>query len=78
MKTFKGPRKQGGWIGLAISAAGAAYKAYSDNKDKEDDQQNKLDQDNQIFQDRAWLDQQQRKFALQDRQYKENAFLQRP
>jgi hypothetical protein len=76
MKPFSGPRHQRGFIGLAIAAAGAAYKAYESNKAQDNKDKHSTEENAQEFQDKAWLDQQQRKFQLQDRQYEENAIRQ--
>lgn len=73
MKSFKGPRHQGGWIGVAIAAAGAAYQGYKGNKAKEEDRKNADELSELGFQRQAWLDQQSRKWALEDRRYKEDA-----
>ncbi len=76
MKPFNGPRRQRGLIAIAIGAASAAYGAYEKNKQNEEAQQNTEKNNNQTFQDKAWLDQQQEKFHLMDRQYKENGIRQ--
>ena len=73
MKAFRGPKFQGGWVGAAI-AAGAAIVG-SIQKDKAD--KRALDQSKEMsaegFRRQNYLDQQSRKWQLEDRQYKENA-----
>ena len=81
MKPFKGPRHQGGWIGIAVAAVGAFASAKS--KENAEKNANKVkysdarDLANLDFQQKAWLDEQSRKWALEDKQfdlnYKENA-----
>ena len=73
MKMFRGPRFQGGWIGIAAAAAASAYDGYEKNKQNEQAKQDTQDLSEGGFERQAWLAQQQRKFALQDRQYKEDA-----
>lgn len=81
MKPFKGPRSCGGWIGIAVAAVGAYASARS--KENADENANKVkysdarDLSNLSFQQQEWLDQESRKWALEDKQfdlnYKENA-----
>jgi hypothetical protein len=73
---FTSRKRAGGFIGLAIAAAGAAYNAYESNKQQDRASEDKSASIGQGFQDNAWLAQQQRQFQLQDRQYKENALRQ--
>ena len=61
-----------GWGALATAAV-AAYSSYSDQKDKEDSRKDQKDLSQLGFQRQNWLDQQQRKWNLEDRKYKEDA-----
>lgn len=73
MKEFKGPRKQGGWVALAATAAAAIYKGYSDKKAAKSAQDANKDLSKEGFARQTWLDQQARKYQLEDRKYKEDA-----
>jgi hypothetical protein len=81
MKPFRGPRYQGGWIGIAVAAVGAYASSREQSASKKD--ANKMnyadsrDLANLSFQQNEWLNEQARKWQLQDKQfdmnYKENA-----
>jgi hypothetical protein len=73
MRNFKGPRYQGGWIAVAAAAAAAAYDSYESGKQRDEAREDSKEMSAGDFKRRAWLDQQQRKFALEDRRYKEDA-----
>lgn len=81
MKPFKGPKHQGGWIGIAVAAVGAfaSSKAQSAsnkeaNKMKYEDAR---DLSNLEFEQNKWLNEQARVWQQEDKQfglnYKENA-----
>lgn len=81
MKPFKGPKHQGGWIGIAVAAVGAYASSRSQsaankesNKMKYEDSR---DLSNLEFQQQKWLNEQARVWQQQDKQfdlnYKENA-----
>lgn len=67
------PKYQGGWIGIAAAVAGTVIKSYSDRKAAKQQQDTQKEMTEEGFQRQAWLDQQQRKYALEDRKYKEDA-----
>jgi len=81
VKPFNGPRRQGGWIGLAVAVVGAYASSRSQsaqNKDKDKmSYESQRDLSNLDFQQRQWLQEQARAWQLQDKQfdlnYKENA-----
>jgi hypothetical protein len=73
MKPFTGPKRQGGWIGMVAAAAVSAYETDKENEQRKEDREDANLDSAESFARRAWLDQQQRKFELQDRQYKEDA-----
>lgn len=81
VKHFNGPRRQGGWIGLAVAVVGAYAKSRSDSAKAEDEEkltyENKRDLSNLSFQQSRWIQEQARAWQLQDKQfdlnYKENA-----
>lgn len=73
MKHFNGPRKQGGWVALAAMAVSAAYSSYDQNKQRNRAAQDQKDLSREGFARQAWLDQQQRRYALEDRKYREDA-----
>ena len=59
--------------GVVATAAVAAYGSYEDQKQKEKDSKDNKEMSELGFQRQAWLDQQQRKWNLEDRKYKEEA-----
>lgn len=67
------PKYQGGWIGITAAIAGSVIKSYSDNKARKKAKDDQQEMSQEGFQRQAWLDQQQRKYALEDRKYKEDA-----
>lgn len=76
MKSFKGPRHQGGWIGIAAAVVGGIASSYSsqsaaDKKNKTDYQSQK-DLSNLSFQQQDWLAQQSHKWDLEAYQMKNN------
>jgi len=73
MKPFNGPRSQGGWVAALATAAAAAYNSYSARKQKDKDKKDASDLSKEGFRRQAWLDQQSRKWQLEDRKYKEDA-----
>lgn len=74
MKPFKGGRKyQGGWIDAAITAGAAILGSVKSDKDKKDAAKQSAELSAEGFRRQSYLDQQQRKWQLEDRQYKENA-----
>lgn len=72
MKHFQGPKNQGGWATIGM-IAGTVIKAYAANKAAKKAKQDTQEMTAEGFQRQAWLDQQQRKYALDDRKYKEDA-----
>jgi hypothetical protein len=81
MKQFRGPRYQGGWIGLAVAVVGAYAKSKAQsNADKKADKmkyEDSRDLSDIEFQQQRWLNEQARTWQQQDKQfdlnYKENA-----
>ena len=74
MKPFKGGRKyQGGWIGAAITAGAAILGSVKSDKDKKDAAKQAGELSAEGFRRQAYLNEQARKWELEDRQYKENA-----
>lgn len=69
-------KKQGGWIGIAAMAAGSVISSYMSNKQKQNDNKNAQELSKEGFQRQAWLDQQTRKWQLQDRQRAEGDIAQ--
>lgn len=65
------------WVGALVAAAGAAYGDYSKKKAAKEaaktEAKNSSLATKEGFQRQAWLDQQDRKYALEDRKYKEDA-----
>lgn len=59
--------------GAAVAAVGAAYGAYSQNKAQKDAQKAGQEMSELGWQRQAWLDQQERKWALEDRRYVEDS-----
>ena len=58
---------------VAATAVVGAYSSYQEQKDKEDARKDEKDMSELGFQRRSWLDQQQRKWNLEDRKYKEDS-----
>lgn len=73
MKHFNGPKNQGGWVALAAMAVSAAYSSYDQNKQRRRAEDAQKDLSREGFARQAWLDQQNRKWQLEDRRYKEDA-----
>lgn len=81
MKPFKGPKFQGGWIGIAAAVVGGIATSASNQSAAKD--KNKMDYNTQRdlselqFQQQNWLQQQSHKWAEEDAQratnYKEDA-----
>lgn len=61
------------WVGAAFSAGAAYIKSSQDSKDKKDAAKQSAELSDAGFRRQSYLDQQQRKWQLEDRQYKENA-----
>lgn len=59
--------------GVVATAAVAAYSSYEEQQAAEDKEKNNKELSELGFQRRAWLDQQQRKWNLEDRKYVEDA-----
>jgi hypothetical protein len=59
--------------GVVGMAAAAAYGSYEDQKAQEDARKDNKEMTELGFQRQAWLDQQQRKWNLEDRKYVEDA-----
>lgn len=59
--------------GVVATAAVTAYSSYQDQKDKDKARKEDKEMTELGFQRQNWLDQQQRKWNLEDRQYKEDA-----
>lgn len=76
MKHFKSFRHQGGWVGIAAMAAGAVIKNYQQNKAQSQAKKDTQELSKEGFQRQAWLDQQTRKWQLQDRQRSEGDIAQ--
>lgn len=80
-KGFQGPRRQGGWIGLAAMVVGGIASSYSQqsaqNRQQKQNYTDQRDLANLQFQQQNWLNQQARAWTLQDYQraqnYKEDA-----
>ena len=60
------------WGALATAAV-AAYSSYEDQKQQDKNSKDNKEMTELGFQRQAWLDQQQRKWNLEDRRYKEEA-----
>jgi len=59
--------------GVVATAAVAAYSSYEEQKAAEEKQKDDKEMSELGFQRQAWLDQQQRKWNLEDRKYVEDA-----
>lgn len=73
MKSFNGPRNQGGWVAAAAMAVGAVANSYNQNRQRRQDKETQQEMTREGFARQAWLDQQARKWQLEDRAYKEGA-----
>lgn len=73
MIAFRGPKYQGGWIGAAITAGAAIAGSIKESKDKRDAQKAADVSTAESFRRQNYLDQQQRKWQLQDQAFKQNA-----
>jgi hypothetical protein len=69
-------KKQGGWIGIAAMAVGAVVQNYQKNKAQQQAKKDTQELSKEGFQRQAWLDQQTRKWQLQDRQRAEGDIAQ--
>ena len=81
MKPFNGPRRQGGWIGIAAAVVGGIASSYGQqsaaNKQQKVKYTDQRDLSNLQFEQQNWLAQQQHAWNLEDYQrtqnYKEDA-----
>jgi hypothetical protein len=81
MKPFRGPRYQGGWIGIAVAAVGAYASSRSQSSANKEANKMKYEDSRDLanleFQQQKWLNEQARVWQQKDKQfdlnYKENA-----
>jgi hypothetical protein len=76
MRPFKGPKHQGGWIGIAAAVVGgmasSAAKQSSDNRKNKQDYANSSDLSTLNFEQNKWLQEESHKWNLEDYQRQQN------